>query len=76
MSKLALLREQRDVLAKQIHELNAKTPSDKRMSSEDAEKIDKILDEVAKVDAEIAREQKVSQLAGQTEEAMRNDHTV
>ncbi|MGO4379690.1 phage major capsid protein [Pseudoduganella sp. RAF19] len=76
MSKLALLREQRDVLAKQIHELNAKTPSDKRMSSEDAEKIDKILDEVAKVDAEIAREQKVTQLAGQTEEAMRNDHTV
>jgi len=61
--KLAQLRERRNAKAKAAHELNAKYPADKRMSAEDAAALDALLAEVEAIDDEIAREQRLAQLA-------------
>lgn len=63
MSKLAQLREQRDVKAREANELNAKYPADQRMPSADAGKLDALLAEVEAIDGEITRANKVAQLA-------------
>jgi len=63
MSKLAQLREQRDVKAREANELNAKYPADQRMPSADAGKLDAILAEVEAIDGEISRANRVAQLA-------------
>lgn len=75
MSKLAQLREARDVKAKKVHEINAKTPADQRMPTADTEAITALLNEIEAIDGEITREQRVAQLAGESEEALRNRHT-
>ncbi|MCE3262628.1 MAG: putative phage capsid protein [Pseudoduganella sp.] len=79
MSKLAQLREQRDLKAKAANELNNKYPADQRMPSADAEKLDQILAEVTAIDSEISRELKLVELAGQDpqaqHEALLNKHT-
>lgn len=62
MSKLAQLREQRDIAAKEANELNAKHPADQRMPAADAEKLDKVLAKVESIDAEIDREVKMEKL--------------
>ncbi|MFM9926904.1 phage major capsid protein [Variovorax sp. H27-G14] len=64
MSKLAQLRAQRDTKARAAAELNAKTPADQRMPAADASALDGILAEIEAVDAEIARETRVAQIAG------------
>lgn len=69
MSKLAQLRAQRDAAAKKVHDLNNKYPADQRMPSADAAELDKHLAEVETIDAEIAREQRVAQVAGESHEA-------
>ena len=63
-SKLAQLRAQRDAKAKAANELNAKTPVDQRMSAADATALDSYLAEVEGIDAEIARETRLNQVAG------------
>lgn len=69
MSKLAQLRAQRDAAAKKVHDLNNKYPADQRMPSAEAAELDKHLAEVEAIDAEIAREQRVAQVAGESPEA-------
>lgn len=64
MSKLAQLRAQRDAKAKAAHDLNAKTPSDQRMNSSDASALDALLAEVEAIDGEIARENRLNDVAG------------
>lgn len=64
MSKLAQLRAQRDAKAKAASELNAKTPADQRMPAADASALDAILAEVEAIDSEIARENRLNQVAG------------
>lgn len=64
MSKLAQLRAQRDAKAKAAAELNAKTPADQRMPSADASALDTILNEIEAIDGEIARENRLNQVAG------------
>ena len=64
MSKLAQLRAQRDAKAKAAAELNAKTPADQRMPAADASSLDAILAEVETIDGEIARENRLNQVAG------------
>ena len=64
MSKLAQLRAQRDAKAKAAAELNAKTPADQRMPAADASSLDAILAEVEAIDGEIARENRLNQVAG------------
>lgn len=64
MSKLAQLRAQRDAKAKTAAELNAKTPADQRMPSDDASSLDTILNEIEAIDGEIARENRMNQVAG------------
>lgn len=64
MSKLAQLREQRNIAAKQANEINGKYPADQRMPAADAEKLDAVLAQVEAIDNEISREQRLAQLAG------------
>ena len=64
MSKLAQLRAQRDAKAKAAAELNAKTPADQRMPAADASALDTILNEIEAIDGEIARENRMTQVAG------------
>ncbi len=64
MSKLAQLRAQRDAKAKAAAELNAKTPADQRMPAADASALDTILNEIEAIDDEIARENRLTQVAG------------
>lgn len=59
MSKLAQLRAQRDAAAKKANDLNNKYPGDQRMPAAEATQLDAHLDEVAAIDAEISREQRV-----------------
>lgn len=73
MSKLAQLREERDVKAKKVHELNAKYPDPtKRMEKADADSIDALLAEVERIDDEINRETKMAKLAGEKADALLN----
>jgi len=75
MSKIAQLREARDVKAREANTLNDKYPADKRMEAADAAKLDALLAEVEGIDAEIARAMKVDALsapvAGSQEEQAR-----
>jgi HK97 family phage major capsid protein len=73
MSKLAQLRAQRDAAAKKAHDLNNKYPADQRMPAAEATQLDGFLAEVEAIDAEIAREQRVAQLAGENPENQHND---
>jgi HK97 family phage major capsid protein len=72
MSKLAQLREQRNVAAKKAHDLNNKYPADQRMPAAEATQLDGILAEVEAIDAEIAREQRIADVAGENPAAQHN----
>ena len=63
MTKLSQLREQRDVKAREANDLNSKYPADQRMPAADAAKLDAVLAEVETIDGEIARANRVAQLA-------------
>lgn len=69
MSKLAQLREQRNVHARQANELNNKFPADQRMPEDDAKKLDEILAIVERIDDEIAREDRMAKLAAENPQA-------
>jgi HK97 family phage major capsid protein len=72
MSKLAQLRAQRDAAAKKAHDLNNKYPADQRMPAAEATQLDGFLAEVEAIDTEIAREQRIAQLAGENPENQHN----
>lgn len=79
MTKLQQLRERRNAKARAAQELNAKYSADQRMPADDASKLDAILAEVEAIDAEISREQRTIQLAGDDQPSaddLRNRHTV
>ena len=64
MSKLAQLRARRDAKAKEAQTLNAKYGAEQRMSGDDANTLDTLLNEIEAIDAEIARENRLAQVAG------------
>lgn len=64
MSKLAQLRERRNAKAKEAQDLNNKFPADQRMPAAEASQLDTILAEVEAIDGEIARENRLAQVAG------------
>lgn len=64
MSKLAQLRARRDAKAKDAQTLNGKYNADQRMTAEDANALDTVLNEIEAIDAEIIRENRVNQVAG------------
>lgn len=68
MSKLAQLRAQRDAVAKKANDLNNKYPADQRMPAAEAAQLDTILNEIEAIDAEIARENRLAQVAGERAE--------
>ena len=63
MSKLAQLREQRNIAAKQAGEINNKYAADQRMPAADSERLDAVLAQVDAIDGDIAREGRIAQLA-------------
>ena len=63
MSKLAQLREQRNIAAKQAGEINNKYAADQRMPAADSERLDAVLAQVEAIDGDIAREGRIAQLA-------------
>lgn len=69
MSKLAQLREQRDIKSREASALNAKYPADKRMEAADASTLDNLLGEIEAIDGEISRANKVAQLDAARPEA-------
>lgn len=69
MSKIAQLRAQRDAKARAANDLNAKTPTDQRMPAADATALDALLNEVEAIDAEIVRENRLTQVAGESQQA-------
>jgi HK97 family phage major capsid protein len=73
MTKLAALRAQRDTVARKVHDLNNKYPTDQRMPAADAVELDKFLAEVEAIDADIARENRVAQLAGENPDRQHED---
>lgn len=79
MSKLAQLRERRNAKALEAKALNDKFPADKRMPKEDVERLDAILDEIADIDSEIKRTQRLAEAEaaanGSDLEALRNAAT-
>lgn len=68
MSRLAQLRAQRDAVAKKATELNNKYPADQRMPAAEASQLDGFLNEIEAIDAEIARENRLAQVAGERAE--------
>jgi len=73
MTKLAQLRAQRDTVARKVHDLNNKYPADQRMPVAEAGEMDKFLAEVETIDSEIARENRIAQLAGENPERQHDD---
>lgn len=69
MSKLAQLREQRNIAAKEANEINNKFAADVRMPAADSEKLDAVLAKVEAIDGEITREQRMAQLAADNPQA-------
>lgn len=69
MSKLAQLREQRDITSKQANEIYNKYPADQRMPKEDIEKFDALVAEVQAIDEDIARQKNLIDLAAETPQA-------
>ncbi len=64
MSKLAQLRERRNAKAKEAQDLNNKFPADQRMPAAEASALDAVLNEIEAIDAEITRENRITQVAG------------
>lgn len=64
MSKIAQLRARRDAKAKEAHTLNNKYNAEQRMTSEDANILDTALNEIAAIDQDIERENRLTQIAG------------
>lgn len=73
-SKLAQLRARRDAKAREAQELNNKYPADQRMPAAEGEKLDAILAEIEAIDGEIARENRLNQIAG--DEQAEHEHAL
>lgn len=73
-SKLAQLRARRDEKAREAQELNNKYPADQRMPAAEGEKLDAILAEIEAIDGEIARENRLNQIAG--DEQAEHEHAL
>lgn len=67
MNKLSQLREQRNSKSKEANALNAKYPADQRMQATDSDKLDALLAEIEAIDADIHRENRLIQLAADTD---------
>jgi HK97 family phage major capsid protein len=67
MSKLAQLRERRNAKAKEANALNNKYQADQRMPAAEAEQLDAILAEIEAIDGDIARENRLAQIAGDSQ---------
>lgn len=67
MNKLSQLREQRNTKSQAANQLSAQYPADVRMQAADSDKLDAILAEIEAIDNEIHRENRLIQLAAETD---------
>lgn len=67
MNKLSQLREQRNSKSKEANALNAKYPAEQRMQADDSDKLDALLAEIEAIDADIHRENRLIQLAADSD---------
>lgn len=65
MSKLAQLREHRNVKAQAARTLSERYPADQRMPAAEAGQLDTLLNEIEAIDAEIQRETRAARLAAE-----------
>ena len=63
MSKIAQLREQRDIKSRAANNINTQHTADQRMPEAEAAKLDALLTEIEAIDGEIIRANRVAQLA-------------
>jgi HK97 family phage major capsid protein len=79
MSKLAQLRERRDVKAREANDLNAKFPADTPMPKAEVDKLEALLNEIEEIDNAIKQQTRLAQVAGELAadvlDDMRNRHT-
>lgn len=71
MTKLAQLREQRNIAAKQANAINNSFPADQRMPAADVERLDAVLAQIEAIDGDIAREGRIAELALDNPQAQR-----
>ena len=76
MSKLAQLRERRNVKAQEANALNAKYPADQRMPKEEIDKVEAMLAEIEAIDDDIKREARLAQLAAEQTDNLLQRHTI
>lgn len=80
MSKLAQLRERREVKAREAHVINDKYPADAAMPKAEVEKLDTLLAEIEDIDGQIKQQTRLAQVAaqesGQLLDDLRNRTTV
>jgi len=72
MSKLAQLRERRNVKAQEANTLNARFPADQRMPAADAANLDTLLAEIEAIDGDITRESRLAKLAAEQTDNLLN----
>jgi len=72
MSKLAQLRERRNVKAQEANTLNARFPADQRMPTAEAANLDTLLAEIESIDGEITRETRLAKLAAEQTDNLLN----
>ena len=65
MNKLAQLRDHRNQTAMEASRLSAAYPADKRMPDDESKKLDNLLDQIDTIDSDIARENRLVQLASE-----------
>lgn len=75
-SKLAQLREVRNVKAKAANDLNNAHPSDKAMPKAEIDKLNAILAEIEAIDEDIATQSRLAKLAAEQTDALLNRVTV
>lgn len=79
MSKLAQMRERREIIAREAHTINSKYGADARMPKEEVDKLDTLLNEIEDIDSQIKQQTRLAQLAaaesGQVLDDLRNRTT-
>lgn len=74
MSKIAQLRERRNVKAQEANTLNNKYPADQRMPASEAAQLDALLAEIEAIDEDITRTNRANQLSAQSLDDPQKQH--
>ena len=76
MSKIAQLRERRNVKAQEANTLNNKYPADQRMPASEAAQLDALLAEIEAIDEDIARTNRANQLSAEVNDQQLHEQSL